>query len=211
MVQIPWIWATADSSSIFPKKKLDRFILHFSSSFVNFIENATISPFCCRLSPLFVKLENCQFSEKAKKNIIQSKSISHSALLPSFSQFHQQFTSSICERRSRKRKKLLDLTVFFALLGSAHLKAACKMLLKLTPLVNFTNMQFMSSFCADFLSTKKLQTQIVSTEKLHKTLLYKKAACKMLLKLTPLVNLNNNLQAAFALISFWPKNYKPKL
>ena len=31
---------------------------------------------------------------------------------------------------------------------------------------------------------KKLQTQTVSKEKLHKTLSYKKAACKMLLKLT---------------------------
>ena len=29
--------------------------------------------------------------------------------------------------------KLLNLTVFFALLGSARIKAACKMLVKLTP------------------------------------------------------------------------------
>jgi hypothetical protein len=32
---------------------------------------------------------------------------------------------------------------------------------------------------------KKLQTQIVSTSRLRKKLLYKKAACKMLVKLTP--------------------------
>jgi hypothetical protein len=32
---------------------------------------------------------------------------------------------------------------------------------------------------------KKLQTQFVSTEKLHKKLLYEKAARKILLKLTP--------------------------
>ena len=32
---------------------------------------------------------------------------------------------------------------------------------------------------------KKLQTQTVSTEKLQKALLYKKAACKMMVKLTP--------------------------
>ena len=35
-------------------------------------------------------------------------------------------------RRSQKSKKLLQLTVFFALLGSACIKAACKMLVKLT-------------------------------------------------------------------------------
>jgi len=33
--------------------------------------------------------------------------------------------------------------------------------------------------------TEKLQTQIVSTKKLHKTLSYKKAAHKILVKLTP--------------------------
>ena len=32
----------------------------------------------------------------------------------------------------KKTKKLLDLTVFFALLGSAGVKAACKMMVKLT-------------------------------------------------------------------------------
>ena len=36
-------------------------------------------------------------------------------------------------RRSRKHKKLLDLTVFFVLLGPACVKAARKMLVKLTP------------------------------------------------------------------------------
>ena len=44
---------------------------------------------------------------------------------------------------------------------------------------------FTSSFCADFLLPKKLQTQIISTLKLRQTLLHKKAAHKMLLKLTP--------------------------
>jgi hypothetical protein len=33
--------------------------------------------------------------------------------------------------------------------------------------------------------TKKLQTQIVSTHKLRKKLSYEKAACKILVKLTP--------------------------
>ena len=46
--------------------------------------------------------------------------------------------SSICLRAAftisdpKSAKKLLDLTVFFALLGSALVKAACKMLVKLT-------------------------------------------------------------------------------
>jgi len=42
-------------------------------------------------------------------------------------------------RRSQKRKKTDGLTVFFGLLGSAHLKAAHKMLLESTPGVNLTN------------------------------------------------------------------------
>jgi hypothetical protein len=42
----------------------------------------------------------------------------------------------------------------------------------------------MCSFCAGFLLPKKLQTQTASTEKLRKTLSYKKAVHKMLVKLT---------------------------
>ena len=42
------------------------------------------------------------------------------------------FTRSFYARRSRKRKKQLELTVFFALLGSASVKASSKMLVKLT-------------------------------------------------------------------------------
>ena len=38
-------------------------------------------------------------------------------------QFHQHFMHNFYVRRSQKRKKLLDLTVFFALLGSLHVKA----------------------------------------------------------------------------------------
>ena len=40
------------------------------------------------------------------------------------------------EQRSRKCKKLLNLTVFLALLGSSSVKAAHKMLVKLTPRFN---------------------------------------------------------------------------
>ena len=47
--------------------------------------------------------------------------------------FINVFTPSFNTSRSQKRKKLLDLTVLFALLGSAIVKDARKMLVKLTP------------------------------------------------------------------------------
>ena len=40
---------------------------------------------------------------------------------------------SFSARRSHKHKNLLDLTVFFVLLGSGHVKAASKIMVKLTP------------------------------------------------------------------------------
>jgi len=57
----------------------------------------------------------------------------------SLGQFHQHFTSSFYLCRSKKRKKDTDdLAVFFILLGSAFVKAARKMLLKLTPGVSLS-------------------------------------------------------------------------
>ena len=47
--------------------------------------------------------------------------------------FIKVFTCSFYARRSRKPKKLLELTVFFVLLGSACVKAGCKMLVKSNP------------------------------------------------------------------------------
>ena len=47
--------------------------------------------------------------------------------------FINVFMRSFYALRSQKRKKMLDLTDFFALLGSACVKAAHKMLVKLTP------------------------------------------------------------------------------
>ena len=47
--------------------------------------------------------------------------------------FINMFTPSFYACRSQKCKKLLDLTVFFALLGSERVKAARKTLVKLTP------------------------------------------------------------------------------
>jgi len=59
------------------------------------------------------------------------------------------------------------------------------------------------------LFAKNLQGQTVTREKLHKTLLYEKGASKMLMKLTPVVNFINILQAAFALIFFCQTITKP--
>ena len=47
--------------------------------------------------------------------------------------FINVFKRSFYTRRFQKRKKLLELIIFFALLGSARVKVACKMLVKLTP------------------------------------------------------------------------------
>ncbi len=50
---------------------------------------------------------------------------------------------------------------------------------------NQFHQHFTSSFCANSLLPKKLQSQTASAEKLRKALLYKKVARKMLMKLTP--------------------------
>ncbi len=47
-------------------------------------------------------------------------------------QFHQHILCSFCASRSRKRKKIDNLTVFFALLGSPRATVALKTLMKLT-------------------------------------------------------------------------------
>jgi hypothetical protein len=52
-------------------------------------------------------------------------------------------------------KKIDNLTVFFTLLGSAHAKAASKMLMKLTAGVDFTNILRAAFVFADPKSTKR--------------------------------------------------------
>jgi len=47
-------------------------------------------------------------------------------------QFHQHFTSSFYSWRFQNRRKTYSLTVFFDLLGSTSVRAACKMFMKLT-------------------------------------------------------------------------------
>jgi len=52
-------------------------------------------------------------------------------------QFHQHLMSNSYVRRYQKCKKAVKSSVF-ALLGSAHVKAAYKTLEKLTPAIDFT-------------------------------------------------------------------------
>ena len=51
--------------------------------------------------------------------------------------------------------------------------------------LNHLQLILQSTFCSNILLTKKIQSQTVSREKQSKTLLYKKCARKMLVKLTP--------------------------
>ena len=53
--------------------------------------------------------------------------------MPHLGTISSTFYEQLCSRRSRKRKKTYNLPVFFALLGSACVKAACKTLAILTP------------------------------------------------------------------------------
>jgi len=71
--------------------------------------------------------------------------------------------------------------------------------------INFTNILW-AGLCPNFLlPIKESQTQILNTQKLCKTLSYEKAAHKMIVKLTPVVNFTNILQAVFFSIIFRQK------
>jgi len=60
----------------------------------------------------------------------------------------------------KSAKKTDSLTVFFALMGSAHIKAAHRMLINLTPWINFTNI-FTCSFFTPIPKVQK-DRQVVS-------------------------------------------------
>jgi hypothetical protein len=78
------------------------------------------------------------------------------------------------------------------------------MLMKLTPVVNFINI--LKAAFAPIFFCQKIQIQTVTREKqLCITLLNEKGVCKMLMKLTPVVNFTNILQAAFSPIFFCQK------
>jgi len=101
-------------------------------------------------------------------------------------QFHQCFTYSFYARRSRKSKKLqLSHQYFFMLLGSACVKAARRMFMKLSPGVNFIYI-----LCA------ALHTQIPKAKKYSQTVSLFchisariKASSITLMKLTPALQL----------------------
>jgi len=81
---------------------------------------------------------------------------------------------------------------------------------------------FYARFFANIFAQKKLQSQNVTREKLHKALSYKKHACKMLMKLATGVNFTNSLRAAFLyyvkcledpflyIITVWLCNFLPQ-
>ncbi len=66
---------------------------------------------------------------------------------PSLCQFYQRSMSIFLRTQIPKAQKKYSPSVsFFALLGSAHAKAGCRMLIKLTPGVNFINMLTVRSY-----------------------------------------------------------------
>ncbi len=93
------------------------------------------------------------------------------------SQFHQHFTYKCCFSSffyiHVTREKLPKWRLYE--------KFASKMLMKLTPVVNFT-----SCFCIDILAPKKYKAKLKLEISSRKKLLYKKVVQKMSMKLTPL-------------------------
>ncbi len=89
----------------------------------------------------------------------------------------------------KSAKKTYGLTVFFALLGSVCSKVVLRMLMKLTPGVDFTNILRVAFMSTDPKSANK-------TDSLTAFLCFLESACikatlKMLVKLTPEVNFTN--------------------
>ena len=78
-------------------------------------------------------------------------------LLPPGVNFINMFTYSFCASRSQKRKKLLDLAVFFSLLGSASVKAAHIIMVKLTPLLSTF---YLFSYFIDFFCFKSVSLEL---------------------------------------------------
>ncbi len=99
-------------------------------------------------------------------------------------QFHQHvYTKLISAQIPKAQQNTVKLSVFFALLESARAKAACRILMKLTPGVNFTNM-FICSFYALRSQDRKWQLSHQCLFALLESV-RPKAALKTLVKLTP--------------------------
>jgi len=93
------------------------------------------------------------------------------------------------------RRRLLYKSAFYAIVTREKMRKALlykkcthKMLIKLTPVVNFINIllaPFAPTIFRQKTFAKKLQSQTVIREKLHKILLHIKVEHQMLMKLTP--------------------------
>jgi len=90
-----------------------------------------------------------------------------------WSQFHQHSTSNFYQMPKKTGSCL------FSALGSAHVKAARRTLMKMTLWVNFINI-----LLKDFFVQKFVQSQTLGREKLLKRHSYKKCVRKMLMKMT---------------------------
>ena len=73
-------------------------------------------------------------------------------------QFHQCSTSSFYAQRSQKRKETVKLSSFIAFLGSVHIKAARRTLVKLTSDVSVKNVKanLIQEFHFTFLTSFKI-------------------------------------------------------
>jgi len=121
------------------------------------------------------------------------------------SQFHQHVTSSFCTNILAPKSYKAKLSLQKSFKRHFHIyKVESKMLVKLTPGVNFTNILLSAFMCADPKCAKKTVNSLVSFALLRPTCI--KGRCKMLIKLTPVVNLIKDLQAAFAPVD--PKRVK---
>ncbi len=89
------------------------------------------------------------------------------------------FRGSFYAHRSQKGKKMSSHQYFVALLGSASVKAAQLMLVKLIPDINFNNILQDARFFDNILLKKNVLTQNVGREKL-----LTEKSCIVLMKLT---------------------------
>ncbi len=65
----------------------------------------------------------------------RESTLPHQIITETRCQFHQRFMRCFYARRSQKRKKQLSHQYLFTLSGSAHVKAVCRTLIKLKPVV----------------------------------------------------------------------------
>jgi len=92
---------------------------------------------------------------------------------------------------TKSAKNTDNLTVFFGILGSEHIKAVRKMLMKLTHVVNFTNI-LQTAFVLK-LFYQKITKPNCNDRKASKNTFEQKVLNKILIELTHVVNFTNIL------------------